>query len=62
MNTKQWLQILGSGLMLAGITGGRTVQFWHPKMFLAGALIFVSTFLTWKHNANDHDSSTGSGA
>jgi hypothetical protein len=62
MHTKQWLQIVGGGLMLAGITGGRTVQFWHPKMFLAGALIFLSTFITWKRKGNDDDVGTGAGS
>ncbi len=31
-------------MMVAAITGGRTGQFWHPKTFYAGALIFL-----WGH-------------
>ncbi len=51
---KQWLQIVGGSLMLAAIWPFRNYDpldtRWrvHPKMFLAGALIFLSTFLTWK--------------
>ncbi len=55
MNTKQWLQLIGISLMVAAITGGRTGQFWHPKTFYAGALIFLSTFLTWRRKPNDDD-------
>jgi len=61
MTTKQTLQIWGGGLMLAGIMPGRTLHFWHPKMFLAGALIFLSTFITWKRKGNDDDVGTGAG-
>jgi hypothetical protein len=58
MKAKQWFQILGASLMVAAVTGGRTGVFWHPKTFLAGALIFSSTFIKWKRSANDDDSAT----
>jgi hypothetical protein len=40
MNAKKWLQILEGGLMVFAISGGKRPEWqWHPKFFLAGALI-----------------------
>ena len=62
---KQWLQLMGGCLMLAAIWPFRgnddpldTQWRVHPKMFLAGALIFLSTFLTWKPTQNGNDRRT----
>jgi hypothetical protein len=56
-NIKHWLQIAGGSLMIAAILGGhRGVYYeWNPKMFLAGALIFLSTFIIWRRKENDDD-------
>ena len=56
-NAKRWLQIIGGSLMLAAILGGHRGFYyeWNPEMFLAGALVFFSTFITWKRKANDDD-------
>ena len=49
--------------MLSAITGrGRLQWHWHPKGFLAGALIFLVTFITWRRNGNDNDVGTGTGS
>jgi hypothetical protein len=61
MSAKKWLQIVGGSLMLAAVVGAGDIRWrFHPKMFLAGALIFLSTFLTWKRDRNDDNSSAGS--
>lgn len=46
---KQWLQTVGGGAMLAALLPGRTAQWrFHPYIFLVGALLFLSSFITWK--------------
>jgi hypothetical protein len=62
MNWKKWFQMWGGGLMLSGLLGGRQVQVWHPKIFLAGVLMFASTFITWKRSGKDDDLDKGPGA
>ena len=62
MHTKHWLQVVAGSLMLSAITGrGQLEWHWHPKRLLAGALIFLSTFITWRRNRND-DMGTGTGS
>ncbi len=56
MTAKQWIQIVGGGLMLEGVLGGRTSHMWHPKIILAGAIIYLSSFLIWKPKRDDNDS------
>jgi hypothetical protein len=55
MNAKKWLQVIGGGLMLSAIYGGRSQVKFHfdEKEFWIGALIFASSFLTWKRYRND---------
>jgi hypothetical protein len=49
--------------MLSAITGrGQLEWHWRSKRFLAGALIFLSTFITWRRNGNDDDVGTGAGS
>jgi hypothetical protein len=56
MTWKQWLQIVGVALIVAAITSGRQYPWrFHPRMFLAGLLIFASTFLTWKRKEDGDD-------
>jgi hypothetical protein len=51
---KRWLQIVGGGVMLAEILGGRQFHYQpSPKMFLVGALVFLSSFITWKAKKSD---------
>ena len=54
-NIKNWLQIVGGSLMLSAILGGHRGFYyeWNPKVFTAGALIFLCAFLTWKPKVND---------
>jgi hypothetical protein len=47
--------------MLAVISGRGNIQWqFHPKMFLAGTLIFLFTVITWKRDRNDDNPGTGS--
>lgn len=57
MNTKKWLQAIGVGIMLSAIYDGRSIDKWRfdQKDLLIGALIFASSFLTWKRKHNGDD-------
>jgi len=57
-HVKHWLQILGGALMLDAFLVGRVGTYFefNPTMFKVGALIFLSSFLTWKAKKyDDHD-------
>jgi hypothetical protein len=61
MNAKKWLQGVGGGLKVFAICGAGNIQWrFHTKAFIAGALVFLSSFLTWKHDGNDDDKENGS--
>ena len=49
-HVKHYLQIVGAVLMLLAIFHFDLLYHYEfePKLFAAGALIFLSTFLTWK--------------
>jgi hypothetical protein len=54
MNWKQWVQAMGGGIMLGSIYH-RGFHF-NQKGFAVGALIFASSFLTWKRSKNSGNS------
>ncbi len=56
MTAKRWIQIIGGGLMLEGVLGGRTGHMWHPTIILSGAIIFLCSFLIRKPKQDDDDS------
>jgi hypothetical protein len=41
---------------------GQLEWHWRPKVFLAGALIFLSPFITRRRNGNDGDMGAGAGS
>ena len=57
MNTKKWLQVIGATLMLSTLSSKGQPLEWRFDLntFLVGALIFASSFLTWKRNRNGDD-------
>jgi hypothetical protein len=48
MNWKQWLQVVGGGIMCGSILTRHLEFHFDRKGFVIGALIFASSFLTWK--------------
>jgi hypothetical protein len=52
LSLKQQIQIVGGAIVLSGLLGGRGA---HPSriVFLVGAAIFLSTFITWKPKKGD---------
>jgi hypothetical protein len=57
MTPKKWLQAVGAATMLSAIYNGRSAVKLHfdPKLFLAGALMFAFSFLTWKRKGDGNN-------